>query len=122
MQQTINKIINEEFKANEIEIIGEEEFEDVNKLQIENVKEAPQCLQDNQHEVQDSLEEINLGIGKEPRITYVSSLLKEEVKNELVSLLKEFKDYFIWDYTKFFGLNREVVEHHPPIKHEFHTF
>ena len=32
MQQTINKIINEELEVNGTEIIGEEEFEDVDEL------------------------------------------------------------------------------------------
>ena len=32
MQQTINKIINEELEVNGIEIIGEEEFENVDEL------------------------------------------------------------------------------------------
>ena len=117
MQQTTNKIINEELEVDGTEIIGEEEFEDVDELQIEHVKEAPLCLQDDQHKVQDPLEEINLGTEKEPRVTYVSSLLKEEVKKELVTLLKEFKDCFAWDYTEMPGLDREVVEHRLPIKH-----
>ena len=104
MQQTINKIINKELELNGTEIIGKEEFEDVDELHIEHIKEAPPHLQDDQHEVQDPLEEINLGVEKEPRITYVSSLLKEEVKKELVSLLKEFNDYFAWDYTEMPGL------------------
>ena len=94
MQQTISKIINKELEVNGTEIIGEEEFEGVDELQIEHVKKAPPRLQDNQHKVQEPLEEINLGTEKEPRITYVSSLLKEEVKKELVTLLKEFKDCF----------------------------
>ena len=44
MQQTTNKIINEELEVNGTEIIGEEEFEYVDKLQIEHVKEAPPRL------------------------------------------------------------------------------
>ena len=44
MQQTTNKIINEELEVNGIEIIGEEEFEDVDELHIEHVKEAPPYL------------------------------------------------------------------------------
>ena len=122
MKHTIDKIIYKELDVNGTEIIGEEEFEDVDELQIEHVKEAPPRLQDDQHKVQDLLEKINLGTEKEPRITYVSSLLKEEVKKELVVLLKEFKDYFAWDYTEMPRLDREVVEHRLPIKPEFHPF
>ena len=76
MQQTTNKIINEELEVNGTEIIGEEEFEDVDELQIEHVKEAPPRLQDDQHKIQDPLEKINLDTKKEPRITYVSSFVE----------------------------------------------
>ena len=108
MQHTTDKIINEELEVDGTEIIGEEEFEDVDELQIEHVKEAPPCLQNDQHKVQDPLEEINLGTEKEPRITYISSLLKKEVKKELVALLKEFKDCFAWDYTEMGQKERQL--------------
>ena len=51
MQQTTNKIINEELEVNRTEIIGKEELKDVDELQIEHVKEAPPRLQDDQHKV-----------------------------------------------------------------------
>ena len=42
----------------------------------------------------DELEEIDIGPGDRPRLTYVSAKLDPEYKQELVDLLKEFKDYF----------------------------
>ena len=49
-------------------------------------------------------------------------MLKEEVKKELVTLLKQFKDCFAWDYTEMPELDREVVEHRLPIKPKFRPF
>ena len=40
------------------------------------------------------LEEIDIGDGDKPRRTYISSKLNLEFKEELISLLKEFKDCF----------------------------
>jgi len=40
------------------------------------------------------LEEIDIGDGDKPRRTYISSKLNLEFKEELISLLKEFKGCF----------------------------
>ena len=40
------------------------------------------------------LEEINISPGDTPRPTYVNAKLDPEYKQELMDLLKEFKDYF----------------------------
>ena len=45
-------------------------------------------------EVQDPLEEVNLGEDGEYRPTYISSLIGCEFKKELVGVLKEYKDCF----------------------------
>ena len=42
----------------------------------------------------DELEEIDIGPRYRPRLTYVSAKLDLEYKQELINLLKEFKDYF----------------------------
>ena len=42
----------------------------------------------------DESEEIDIGFGDRPRPTYVSAKLDPEYKQELVDLLKEFKDCF----------------------------
>ena len=46
----------------------------------------------------DELEEIDIGPGDRPRPTYVSVKLDPEYKQELIDLLKEFKDCFAWEY------------------------
>ena len=45
----------------------------------------------------DELEVVDIGSGYRPRPTYVSAKLDPEYKQELVDLLKEFKDYFAWE-------------------------
>ena len=37
-------------------------------------------------------------------------------KQELVKLLKEYKDCFAWEYYEMPGLDRSIVEHRLPIK------
>lgn len=46
-------------------------------------------------ETQDPLEEINLRTSKEPRVTYISSLLLDDLKSKFKKLLEEFKDFFV---------------------------
>ena len=64
----------------------------------------------------DELEEIDIGPRDRPRPTYVSAKLDTEYKQELVDLLKEFKDSFAWEYYEMPGLDRSIVEHRLPIK------
>ena len=54
----------------------------------------------------DELEEVDIGSGDRPRPTNVSAKLDPEYKQELVSLLKEFKDCFAWEYYEMPGLDR----------------
>ena len=70
----------------------------------------------------DELEEIDIGSRDRPRPTYVSARLDPEYKHELVSLLKEFKDCFAWEYYEMPGLDRSIVEHRLPIKPGYRPF
>ena len=61
---------------------------------------------------EEKLEEINLGFNpQEPRPILISSRLSEKVKLELISLLEEFKDVFVWDYSEMPGLDPRLVVH-----------
>ena len=64
----------------------------------------------------DELEAVDIGPGDKPRSTYISAKLDPEYKKELIALLKEYKDYFAWEYYKISGLDRKLVEHRLPIK------
>jgi hypothetical protein len=64
----------------------------------------------------DELEQIDLGDGSKPRPTYISAKLDHKYKQELIQLLKEYKDCFAWEYYEMPGLDRSIVEHRLPIK------
>ena len=68
------------------------------------------------------LEEIDIGPGDKPRPTYISAKLNLEYKQELINLLKEFKDCFAWEYYEMPGLDRSIVEHRLPIKPGYRPF
>ena len=70
----------------------------------------------------DELEETYIGPGDRPRPTYVSAKLDPEYKQELVGLLKEFKDCFAGEYYQMPGLDRSIVEHQLPIKPRYRAF
>jgi hypothetical protein len=71
----------------------------------------------------DKLEEIDIGDGGDkPRPTFISANLDSSFREELIELLKEYKDYFAWDYSKMPGLDRSIVEHRLPIKPGFRPY
>jgi hypothetical protein len=64
----------------------------------------------------DKLEEIDIGDGDKPRPTFISANLDSSFREELIKLLKEFKDCFAWDYSEMPGLDCSIIEHRFPIK------
>jgi hypothetical protein len=62
----------------------------------------------------DKLEEIDIGDGDKPRPTFISTNLDSGFREELIKLLKEYKDCFAWD--------RSIVEHRLPIKPGFRPY
>jgi hypothetical protein len=59
----------------------------------------------------DPLEEIDIGDGITPRPMFVNKNMSLEHKDGVIKLLKEYVDYFIWNYREMSGLSRELVEH-----------
>jgi len=55
----------------------------------------------------DELEAVDIGDGDKPRPTYVSAKLDPEYKQKSVSLLREYKDCFAWEYYEMPGLDRK---------------
>ncbi|XP_059630454.1 uncharacterized protein LOC132273511 [Cornus florida] len=109
------------FSTNVLEI--REDTEDkLDAIQLTDLKAAPMKLDDLKAEVQDPLLELNLGTEQDPRPTYISKLLEPTFREELISLLHEYKDYFAWTYEEMPGLSRELVEHKLPIKEGFKPF
>jgi len=70
----------------------------------------------------DELEAVDIGDGDKPRPTYVSAKLDPKYKQELVSLLKEYKHCFAWEYYEMPGLDRKLVEHRLLIKPGYRPF
>jgi hypothetical protein len=70
----------------------------------------------------DKLEEVDIGDGDKPRPTFISANLQSDFREELIKLLKEYKDCFTWDYSKMPGLDRSIVEHRLPIKSGFKPY
>ena len=64
----------------------------------------------------DELEEINIGNGDKPSPTFISKSWSKEFKDEMIELLRGYKDCFAWDYSEMPGLSRSIVEHRLPIK------
>ena len=89
---------------------------------MEDLEQAPPKFEDMQPQVHDPMEEVNLSTLEEPRITYISSLLSSDLKEEIIIILQEFKDCFAWNYDDMPGLDRSLVEHHLPINLEFFPF
>ncbi|CAL2240301.1 unnamed protein product [Prunus armeniaca] len=87
------------------------EDQEEEELQEEVLDFAPAALDDSLPEVEDPLQEINLGTEEDPMPTFISALLKEPLKSELIALLQEFRDCFAWHYHEMLGLDRELVEH-----------
>jgi len=54
----------------------------------------------------DDLVEVDIGSGDKPRPTFISAKLSSECKQQLIDLLKEYKDCFAWDYTEMPGLDQ----------------
>jgi hypothetical protein len=70
----------------------------------------------------DKLEEVDIGNGDKTRPTFISANLESDFREELIKLLKEYKDCFAWDYSEMPGLDRSIVEHQLPIKSGFKPY
>ena len=70
----------------------------------------------------DDFEEVDIGPGDKPRPTFISKKLDPVLREEMIALLKEYRDCFAWDYTEMPGLDRSIVEHRLPLKKGFRPF
>ena len=68
------------------------------KIGLNSLSKAPIQMDDLKAEVQDPLIEVNLGTEEEKKVTYISSHLTQEQFNEVLAVMKRFKDCFAWDY------------------------
>lgn len=125
LQHLVNEVQSQKlWDIDEAEIIFEEECKNNEELelQLEDLIFAPAQMEDRQPETQDPLEEVNLGTMECLKPTYISGLLGEEMKKDMVELLTEFKDCFAWEYEDMPGLERKLVERRLLIKDGFKPF
>ena len=82
------------------------------KEEINIEKEERITTENDTKVVVEGLKEVDLGTDPpELRPISISSKLLEEEKPELILLLKEFKDIFVWDYGKIPELDLGLVVH-----------
>ena len=74
-------------------------YEEDEEIQMEDLKQAPPKFEDTQPQV-----------------------LPYDLKEGIIAILHEFKVCFAWNYDKMLRLDRSLVEHHLPIKLDFHPF
>ena len=124
MQNTVEKIEEEHLldTCGAGMIFEEDAYEEDEEIQMEDLKQGPPNFEDTQPQVHNPMEEVNLDTVEELRITYISSLLPSDLKEGIIEILQEFKDYFAWNYDEMPRLNKSLVEHHLLIKSEFHPF
>jgi Reverse transcriptase (RNA-dependent DNA polymerase) len=67
----------------------------------------------------DELTEINLGTEEDPRPTFISASLPEEVADRLKMFLKSYMDCFDWSYKEMPGLDPDVAVHYLKIDPTF---
>ena len=60
-----------------------------------------------------------MGIEEDKRLMFINKNLPKEVKWEIISHLKEYKDHFVWIYDEFLGLSKDLVKHRLLIKDGF---
>ncbi|CAL8153039.1 unnamed protein product [Prunus armeniaca] len=101
---------------NMTEFTHESTKEEEESLQEEVLDFAPATLDDSLLEIENPLQEINLGTEEDPRPTFINALLEGPLKNEIIALLHDFRDCFAWHYHEMPGLDRKLVEHKLPIK------
>ena len=110
-------VYEEEGKDVELKNLGAEQSKKATS-KVEEIKEealvSPQA--------QDPLEEVNLGEGSVQQPTYVSTCLNAPDRNQLLVVLKKYKDCFAWSYNELPGLDRSLVEHRLHMKPNFKPY
>ena len=91
-------------------------------IQLDDLELAILKLDDSLAEVQDPLQEVNLGDENEHKPTFISQLLEPKFQTKLIELLREYQDCFAWGCDEMPGLSQELVEHRLPIREACRLF
>ena len=54
--------------------------------------------------------------GEDPKPVYIATDLSHEEEEELVRLLREYRDIFAWSYKDLKGIDPEICQHTIPLK------
>jgi len=65
---------------------------------------------------EDKVIQVNLGSRDHPKPIFISESLSLMKKEELIVLIKEYIDVFIWNYEDMPGLDPQVAMHRPNIR------
>jgi hypothetical protein len=83
---------------------SEEDIALIQKNALKQLEKTPNTV--------DELIEINLGTEEDPRPTFISASLLEEVVDRLKTFLKRYMDCFAWSYKEMLGLDPNVAVHY----------
>ncbi|KAK5795056.1 hypothetical protein PVK06_036311 [Gossypium arboreum] len=67
---------------------------------------------------QESVEIVNLGNEEKKQEVKIRTSISDNTKHDLIALLHEYKDTFVWSYQDMPGLDEDVVIHKLPLKPE----
>lgn len=87
-------------------------------ISLSQMQKAPTKMKNNRADLQDPLLEANLGT----QDNFITSLLQEDVKKDLIKLFTSYKDCFFWDYHELPRLDRDLVKHCLLIKPNFKPY
>ena len=62
--------------------------------------------------------EINIGIDKDPKLIKIGKGTSEKEMNELINLVKEYRDVFYFNYDEIKSYQKDVFQHTIPLKQE----
>ena len=60
---------------------------------------------------QEETKVVNLGTSEEKKKVKVGTCVSANVREELMALLRDYQDIFIWSYQDMPGLNSEIMQH-----------
>ena len=61
--------------------------------------------------IKEEIQFVNLGADDEPKMVQIGNTLTSSEKDELVTLLKEFKEIFAWSYKDMLRIDANIVQH-----------
>ena len=91
-----------------------DEIVDYTNTKEEIIQFAPATLDDTPPQVRDPILQVDVGTAEKPLLISISAKLAEEEREELLSLLREYRDCFVEKYEDMPGLSPDLVCHWLP--------